>query len=429
MLFEGIVLISALFFPNWLLMLVYIPTLMVLSSTSAIPPIFSVGGADIQLYDIVLLIIILKVFLPGFLLRQRFPIHRIHSVILIWLATLVSATLIAGYRFGTRIFTGEIVAYARFLTQVMIVFLLLWSAKTDEVLSFSLKTLRVTGYVISSIIYFNLILVPFRISIGEVQVTHGIVRSFGPIGDQIGFILLFFIFWELLQNNYFRALIIGGALLATGTRGVFLAAFVGSIALLIYIYKQHLLSAKLVSKAIAFIAILAIIFFLNVGGMKSRFLNPLLFQSGFVQRETTAATAVQVAKDNLLTGTGYSGFRYIAYNYHAKKLFTERLGGFATNYIATTGNQYLQTLTDGGVLALLVFFMMVWEFLYVLRTTSSEIHGREAFFRAGYIWLLSLLIGNQTATWLLPSSLISYLLWVILGITLAAKNLQRLEGL
>jgi hypothetical protein len=45
----------------------------------------------------------------------------------------------------------------------------------------------------------------------------------------------------------------------------------------------------------------------------------------------------------------------------------------------------------------------------------------------GYVWLFAMVIGAQTAAWLLPGSLIGYLLWLILGVALAARRIRSME--
>ena len=49
---------------------------------------------------------------------------------------------------------------------------------------------------------------------------------------------------------------------------------------------------------------------------------------------------------------------------------------------------------------------------------------RNWMFRASFIWLLALVLGNQAAVWLIPSSYVARLLWVLLGIAVAVQRLS-----
>jgi len=126
--------------------------------------------------------------------------------------------------------------------------------------------------------------------------------------------------------------------------------------------------------------------------------------------------------DNIITGVGYTGFRHFALDYGAWNEFSSVLY-FSRNFIATAGNQFLQVATDGGILGLISFGYMVIVLLRTLKKAArNTVNEYRNIFFAGYVWLLSLLLGNLTATWLLPSSLISYFLWIILGFTLLSEK-------
>jgi O-antigen ligase len=153
--------------------------------------------------------------------------------------------------------------------------------------------------------------------------------------------------------------------------------------------------------------------------MRTRFLEKEILESGVTQRWLTASIALRVFVDNIFTGVGFTGFRYIALDYGAVEMMSKELGSFAPNFIATAGNQYLQVATDGGIIALVIFIWMLVVFGLNLRRAELCTFGEQrASFAAGYLWLLSLAIGNQSAAWMLPGSLISYFLWILLGLSI-----------
>jgi O-antigen ligase len=161
--------------------------------------------------------------------------------------------------------------------------------------------------------------------------------------------------------------------------------------------------------------------------MLERFLDHNNVDSGLTQRFSTVTLAVQVFMDNFLLGVGFSGFRFAAIDYGAENLFFRNLS-YSPLFVASTGNQYLQVATDAGVVGLAAFLWMMRDFLRTLKRAEARVVGPlQEQTKAGYLWLLSLAIGNQSAAWLLPGSLISYLVWVSLGlatVTIALTSRQ-----
>jgi hypothetical protein len=173
--------------------------------------------------------------------------------------------------------------------------------------------------------------------------------------------------------------------------------------------------------------VLGILLLFDTGGMRSRLLNKELFRIGINQRLFTISLAFRVFLDNPLLGVGFTGFKYIALDYGAIEEAVEKLGGFVPNYIATASNQFLQVATDGGVIGLGAFIWIIFVISRSLRQAMENAPiNQRPIFAAGYLWLWSLVIGNQTAAWILPGSLISYLLWLLLGLTISVELRTRL---
>ena len=161
--------------------------------------------------------------------------------------------------------------------------------------------------------------------------------------------------------------------------------------------------------------------FQGFGGISTRFSGELLTY-GFNERLLAWEVAVRAFLENPVTGLGYTGLRYLAFDYFGKETLGEYLR-YLRAPMTTAGNQYLQLAAEGGVLALVSYGWMMLRFLGILRSAMGHTEGQTRNFAlAGCFWLLSLLIGNQTASWLLPGSVISYLLWLIMGLTIAADQ-------
>jgi hypothetical protein len=420
----------SLILPNWLLLLFCVPLLMVLSNISLIPPLLAFGEADIQAYDLIILVIFLKVIASVAVKRRKIYVEYIHLPISAFLLALLVATTISYYRFGPEVFKSEMVAYLRFLSQASVYFLLIYSGLRDRELELSHKTIELIGYTIAFSIYINLILSSFGIRFGEVQIGPEFTRFFGPLGDQVGYVLPLFIYKELLARNVPGASFLGGALLATGTRGAFIALSIGLVLFLVTVPREHLRERSHALPLATFVGITCLALWLDPGSMMARFLNPEFIEFGLTQRITTMTIAMKVFLHNILFGVGFTGFRFAALDYGAEGIFSLRLSYYSPAFIATTTNQYLQVATDGGILTIAPFFWMVTTFLRKLKTASGYASNKlYPSLGAGYIWLWALLIGNQTAVWLLPGSIISYMLWIILGIATVAMAPTRRPAL
>ncbi len=414
----------SLLLPEWLLLIFCIPFFMVLSFNDILPPLLSIGDANIQIFDSILIMVVIRVAGPILLRKQRLRAYPQYLSVAIFLCVLLAATIASYYRFGEEVFTSEIISFLRFLTQIAVFFLLPYSIRTTKELLLAQKIFHYVGYAIALTVYLSLIFFGFGTILGEIQTSEGISRYFGFIGDQVGFIILFFIFYKLIDRDWTGVVFFAGALLATGTRGAFVALAVGMIIIVLQMRSElSLPKKKLAILLMVLVIFVSILVMWDFGGSRSRFAG-YHFEAGLTQRLITFELGARMFIDNIISGVGYTGFRHFALDYGAWEIFATQLY-YSPNFIATAGNQFLQTATDAGILGLISFGYMSILFLRTLKKaamkTVNQVHNLLV---AGYVWLLSLLIGNLTAAWLLPGSLISYFLWIILGFALLnEKNL------
>lgn len=402
---------------------------MVMSVTEVLPEILSIGDADVQVYDIALLIVLYKVVCSLIFRQQAIYTHRIHISIIIFTSVLFGTTVIAYYRFGEEIFWGEMISLVRFIAQVSIVFLLVYSITNKIQINITQKIIEYGGYLMAITVYFNVIAVRLGFQFGEVQPAEGMIRYFGPVGDSVGFILLLFIYKQLIGGNLLGALFLCGAVVATGTVGAIGTLVVGLMIMAIHMRNEARIGRTIgVIVAVSFTGLLGLLFAIDFGSIQTRFVEGNVFQMSGVQRILTFKLAVQTFWENLLTGVGFTGFRYHAEGFDAESLFIQELSKFSPVYIASASNQFLQVATDGGLMALAAFG---WLMIICLRTLRSTIQYTsdelQELMRAAYVWLLALVIGAHSAAWLLPGSLIGYLLWLILGVALAARRVRSVE--
>ncbi len=417
--------IAALLLPNWLLLVSVVPMLMVLGNTLLIPPLFSIGDADIQIYDLIIFIVALKVLCSTLVYKRQIYMY---SPVIVFLALLVITTLLNWYRLEGEVFTEEMTALLRFIVQVSCFFLFVHSARASRQLEFSHKLLHLGGYIAASSIYLNMVLFTSGIQIGEVYAGDDFARFFGPLGDSVKLLLLPFIYKELLANKFLRASFLAGALLATGGRIGIIALGVGVVLIVFYIGNtraEYMYVRKSFIVFASFLGVLGLGLWLNLGGMMTRFTNDEIFGSDLTQRMVRIDLAAHVFWDNIITGVGYTGYRFAALDYGSK--YGAGIGPYHNStFLATTSNQYLQTTTDAGVFGVVVFLWMMAGFLQLMRRAIMCVNGElRNFLEAGYIWILSLLIVSPVVTWLLPGSIIGYTLWMILGIAAVTVDMAQ----
>lgn len=422
----GIIGLASVVLPNWVSLTIVAPILMVLAYSGTVDPLVSFGETDIQYFDLVLAIALLKTGIALAVDRGHVGLDRVYVAILVFIGVMAAATVLASYRFEWDIIArAEAIALARLVVQMSVLPLVVSSVRTLRGVAYCQKLVEYLGYAVAASIYLNVLGLFFDVTIGEVQITEAGVRYFGPLGDQIGFILLFFIYQKGLEGRWIPALFLTGALFATGTRGSVIALIVG-ITFLVWQSRRGLtsLNKRTMLTLVVLVVFSSILILYDVGSMQTR-LAGTAFESGWEQRVLTMSIATQVFVDNILTGVGYTGFRFLAMEYGALEEFGVY---FSPNYIATTSNQYLQAATDGGVVGLFAYIWMMSIILKHLKFAGSQTPSiKSSFYSASYVWLLSLLIGNQTAVWLLPGSLISYLLWLVLGLAIATTTNVRRE--
>ena len=140
------------------------------------------------------------------------------------------------------------------------------------------------------------------------------------------------------------------------------------------------------------------------------------------QRIASATNAVAMIVDNPLFGVGYMGYQSALDRYGGDKFFDL---GHLDGATANANNQFLQTLTDGGVPGLAAFLLLVFcaARLLLKIATQSDDPFLSTFYLAAFIWLLAQVFGNLAAVWLAPSCYVARLLWIILGIGVAIQRL------
>jgi hypothetical protein len=414
--------ILALLVPNWILLGMIIPVFIILGIKEIIPPLIPIGTSGFQVSDVFLLIAFLKTYALD---RRTIQVHQIHMAAIIYLAILFITTTAAYVHLGEEIFSHELTALLRMGSLFSVILILSRSLHREKQIQWTIQLIDFLGYVCAASIFLDLFGILGASPVGEVAPVEGeaggINRYFGILGDQAGYIFLFFIVYNILKRNYIGAMFFIIATISTGTRGVFLSLVLTIFITGIFLYNRSDSFERYWKISFFFFIVIFTFFSIDIGGIRSRVFETTESGSSYYQRKATVITALELFKEYPLIGVGFNGFAQMVGKVYGEGIYSEEYGHYSQRLSANASNQFLQVASDGGILALAGFLWMMMVFLRSLKRASVNVNDKQKiFFQAGFIWLIALLLSVQGACWLLPNSLISYLLFLILGLCVAS---------
>jgi len=410
--------------PAWLSLVVVVPTMMALSFTGTLLPLGSSGsGADLQAYDVVTIIASFKLASAVLLRGGTLVVHRVHAALLLFLGVLFAATSIAAFRFGSAFFRAELTPLVRFVVQALALTLFFPQGLHERQFPLLRRSLDVLGYVMAVPIFVGILFLGSGLDVGEV---HG-ARTFGFVGDQVGFLLVLYVLWHLIARNYLRAFFFALAILATGTRGALIALVVG--VLVTALQRRWLGGRRVRLRTVLGVPLVlgVVLFTTDIGGTRTRLSGRAVGRGSNVeQRLLTQRLGVEVFAESPAVGVGYTGYRLRAVEKGAITRFVSQLGHYSTVFTTNASNQLLQTATDAGVGGVVALGLLFFQLLRALRTAArwADPATSELLF-AAYFWMLALIVGNQAAVWLLPGSFIAYLQWLCAAVAIVTLHAHR----
>jgi O-antigen ligase len=284
--------------------------------------------------------------------------------------------------------------------------MLYWGARTWAVRSFSVEALdRGAG----------LLLAVSGASIGLEMLGFARYEAFGAryfgfVGDQVAWLLSFLAIYYFVRGKLIFFALCLMVLFATLSRGALVVVGIG--------VAFHLLFSPMVdtrSFVMRFGALLigAAGFFLfqdTIGAFMERFYGLDLLEN---DRTRTIAFTLRVFDLSPIFGSGYN-----AHTYFFRPIAP------AVNYAqvlwATPVSTWAQILADGGIVTFIPFFMWalhcVWTAFRTLRVARGDPEARALMGLAA--WFVAYVPFNHTAAWLLPSSLLSPLVFVVAGVVM-----------
>lgn len=411
-----------------------VPIAFILDQSQVLPALAD-GIVRITVSDVLTLVVIGAYAVQVIFRRRALTFSRMETVTFLLMLTLFVASLFAALTRPTFNLGMALTALGRLAAQAVYLFCLSNLIAERQDYRQMHRMVFVVGLFCALNVYLGFGLGQLGISFGESQnVTEdwgGTSRSFGLVGDSVGFILTLFVGWAAASRKYAWTAFFAIAILLTGTRGAMVCAVVTLVALASFSQVRHQ------------VHILTVVLGVLISGAASYAIADQLsllqrFDEGSygnsrAQRLATwivAARMVQESPSTMLFGVGYNAYIYESENFGAASVFGQ--GGLSweeggRRMSANATNPYLQMLVDGGIAALLMYLWFLWTALSTLRRGVREMPEMDAFFIGAWAWILGLAIGCQWAVWLLPSSYVTQLLWPALAIVIAAQRMRAQE--
>lgn len=254
---------------------------------------------------------------------------------------------------------------------------------------------------------------------------HNYSRAFGIMGDQLPYLISFFLFYSLLKDNLFLfSFFIVGIILTSSITASF-------IALMLVLY--YILIVKKSSLTKHILLLVFVIISLTITSYSALY-NLGVFQrlsSGLYGPQTNLIWRILSFENgiDMFLMSPISGYGYGVYSYLVTDTMVTSISGLpidsAIKILSTTSNQFLQMLVETGVLGLLAFIYLLYGFYKIsffrdplpkkdLRDLVLAING----------WVIVLPLTALSAVWILPGSFIWILMCILVGISYRIKIIQ-----
>ena len=275
-----------------------------------------------------------------------------------------------------------------------------------------------TTTVATASVYLSVIAHFAGVRFGEVIVfSDGGFRAFGPLGDQVAFVLVLPALVALVEGRPVLFALHVGALLLTATRGAVVCLLLGVAAYIAIVVAGRLSISRARLQRAAIAAVAGALLWLTP--LSSQLLSRIDFtrnDESYSFRFTAIESGLALLAEHPLLGVGFNGFE------NSRRAVPEDWLNLpsAESGLQRTANQYVQTATDGGL------FATVWLLLFVGLTVRNAVrcirwNGASPALIGTMLWVIVFFAGNQGAPWLLSDATSGLMALAVAG--LAARTL------
>jgi len=419
----------------YILIMVYFLVLL-LEGAMSLEPIAEFGDFTIS-YNLLMLVAINVIFMFRYLVK---PFKLPFNNPIAWFYGTIFITFIPVLLFKNHLALGGLSLLGQFFLQSMIILVLFKSLRLKTMYNFT-QFLGAFAFINCLIVYGSYYFPDTFKGIAEIHGYFGfndddpdrIKRVFGIMGDVAPWFLSFFALHAIQMKKYFLGIFFGMTCA--------LGASIGATALLLFgVYLHFFLSSLkkthfFIRTLIFIVVILGIILFyfpdmiLNISVVK-RLIDPSTFKSySGAQRLFTFGLALDMINASPIWGNGYGTFLYNLQSSFGYQFFNLK---FEAGALSNANNQFLQILYEGGIVLFTFFIFMIRHIFLIFNKYVQWSHKQSKmleFKKSAFIWLISLVLINQTAVWMIPS-----LLWLLIssliGISLYInKNIHLFENI
>lgn len=389
----------------------------------------AVGPVEFNLVDFILMALFAKIGLSTIIKREVAADRQLFLAIGVFMTVQLLASIASVIHFGNTHMSRSITSLARFTAELLIIIVLAQSVRTLPEARRCAQILIGTLVILGVIQFVNFLGASHGIIIGEVQgIERGEQRYFGPVGDSVGFILLLGYLYYLCAWKPAGVLLFAGGIILTAGIGAMFGTAVATGLFLIFGVRAD--AVRIFTRKYLWLVPLflfcAVLASATVGQtmaktLVDRFTHGKVSESAG-QRMVSTKLGARIIMDNPILGAGFMGYLNALPKYGARQYFDpQKPDGGSAN----ANNQLLQTLCDGGIVGFFATGIFIAAMAAAFRRAEAATDDPifTLTFRAAFIWLLANVLGNQAAVWLIPSSYVSRILWVLLGLSVAVQRL------
>ena len=283
--------------------------------------------------------------------------------------------------------------------------------------------LRITRWIgsvcliVTASVYLNALLHVWGLRFGEVvEFSDGAFRAFGPLGDNVSFLLVLPILMSLAGSRPIMFGVHLGALLLTATRGAVLCLAFGLLAYFLIVASGRIRSTvNRMRWSIAAVAVGCVVWLSPASAV---LMGRLSSDSSLSLRPMAMQMGIEAVQEHPLLGTGFNGFA----NSRPAVALDWLDPTLTKNALSRTTNQYVQTAADGGVIA----FACLVLFVFCTARNALRVIGWPSAtpqLVAANLWLISVLAGNLGALWFLANTASGFFIFAVAGLAAKASAL------